>query len=87
MREEYCQSCGMPMGETDEFFGTNSDGTKNGEYCKYCYDQGAFLADCTMEQMIEGCIPHMVDAHNGMTEEQARAMMQEYMPQLKRWKK
>lgn len=87
MREEYCQSCGMPMGVTDEFFGFNADGSKNEEYCKYCYDQGRFLGECTMEQMIEFCIPHMIDADNSMTEEKAREMMKNYMPKLKRWRK
>lgn len=28
MAEKYCQSCAMPMGDTDEMYGTNSDGTK-----------------------------------------------------------
>ena len=87
MREEYCQSCGMPMGETDELYGTNADGKKNEEYCKYCYDKGAFTGECTMEEMIEFCVPHMIDANSGMTEDKARAMMQAYMPNLKRWKK
>lgn len=46
MEEKYCQSCAMPMGETDEMYGTNSDGTKNLDYCKYCYQNGKFTADC-----------------------------------------
>ena len=25
----YCQSCGMPLGDTDDLLGTNADGTKN----------------------------------------------------------
>lgn len=28
MNEKYCQSCGMPMGNTDELYGTNADGKK-----------------------------------------------------------
>lgn len=87
MKEEYCQSCGMPMGATDELYGTEVDGQKSKEYCKYCYNKGAFTGECTMEEMIEICVPHMVDEASGITADKARAMMKEYMPSLKRWKK
>lgn len=85
MEEKYCQSCGMPLG-SDEIYGTNADGGKNEDYCKYCYQKGAFTADCTMEAMIEFCIPHMTSANSGMSEEKAREMMQQYFPTMKRWK-
>lgn len=75
MEEKYCQSCAMPMGDTDEMYGTNSDGTKNDDYCKYCYKEGAFTADISMEEMIEFCVPHMVSANSGMSEDEARNMM------------
>ncbi|ARE89036.1 Putative zinc ribbon domain protein [Clostridium formicaceticum] len=52
MEEKYCQSCAMPMGDTDEMNGTNSDGTKNEDYCKYYYMDGAFTSDISMEEMI-----------------------------------
>lgn len=87
MVEKYCQSCAMPMGDTDEMYGTNSDGTKNDDYCKYCYTEGKFTADISMEEMIEVCVPHMVAANSGMSEDLARNMMREYFPKLKRWKK
>jgi len=28
MEEKYCQSCVMPMGETEENYGTEADGSK-----------------------------------------------------------
>ena len=88
MEEKFCQSCGMPMGETEELYGTEVDGSKSQDYCKYCYDKGAFIGgECSMEQMIEICVPHMSGAHTGMSEEEARKMMQEFFPTLKRWKK
>jgi hypothetical protein len=34
-----CQSCGMPM-HLEEDFGDNLDGTKNYEYCKFCFKNG-----------------------------------------------
>lgn len=53
MEEKYCQSCGMPMGNTEEMYGTEADGGKSKEYCKYCYENGNFVANCSMEEMIE----------------------------------
>ena len=47
---KFCQSCGMPL--TDEVLGTNADGSKNEDYCMYCYRDGKFLQDCTMEEMV-----------------------------------
>ncbi len=37
MNQKFCQCCGMPIGDTDELFGTNADGSKNADYCKYCF--------------------------------------------------
>ena len=85
MEERYCQSCGMPMGETDEMYGTEKDGGKSADYCKYCYANGAFTAPCSMEEMIEICVPPMVENCPGMTENAAREMMRKLFPMLKRW--
>ena len=74
------------MGATTEMYGTNADGSKSGDYCKYCYENGAFTANVTMEEMIGICLPHMTAANPGMSEEQARKMMREFFPMLKRWK-
>ncbi|GMQ61742.1 zinc ribbon domain-containing protein [Vallitalea maricola] len=81
----YCQSCGMPMGESNEMYGTNFDGSKSEDYCKYCFANGEFTEDCTMEQMIESCVPHMVGANKNMSQEEARKIMKEFFPTLKRW--
>lgn len=82
--EKYCQSCAMPMSE--ELFGSNADGSSNGEYCKYCFENGKFTNDVTMEQMIEICVPFMTQGEGAMDEKSARTMMQETFPHLKRWK-
>ena len=50
MDQKFCQSCGMPL--TEDVLGTNADGSKNEDYCMYCYRDGKFLQDCTMEEMI-----------------------------------
>lgn len=49
--------------------------------------KGAFtFPGATMEQMIEVCVPHMLEANPGMTEAQARAMMEGFLPSLSRWR-
>ena len=48
MEQKFCQSCEMPL--TDEIRGTNADGSKNEDYCIYCYKDGKFLQDCTMDE-------------------------------------
>lgn len=85
MQERYCQSCGMPMGETNEFYGTEKDGTRSKDYCKFCYTGGAFTADCTMDEMIDFCVGPMLENSPGMDETTARDIMQKMFPQLKRW--
>ena len=43
----------MPL--NDQVLGTNADGSKNEDYCMYCYIDGKFLQECTMDEMIEHC--------------------------------
>lgn len=86
MEEKYCQSCGMPMGSTAELYGTEADGSRSEDYCKHCYENGAFTTDGSMDEMIEFCVPHMTSGNSGMTENDARNMMKAFFPTLKRWK-
>lgn len=83
----FCQSCGMPMEDTGTF-GTNADGSRNEEYCCYCYQNGAFTDDTiTMEGMIAFNLKF--NEENGYpmgSQEEARQMMQGWFPTLKRWK-
>ena len=84
MEQKYCQSCGMPM--EDSLYGIEKDGTKSDDYCSYCYKDGEFgNPNETMEDMIETCIPFMKES--GMDEKQARKILNNQLPQLKRWKK
>jgi len=86
MEEIYCQSCGMPMEKTDEMYGTEKGGGKSADYCKYCYENGAFTFHGSMEEMIEICVPPMVEHNPGMTQDAARDMMYKFFPMLKRWR-
>ena len=79
-----CQSCGMPMMATEDF-GTNKDGSQNDEYCTYCFQDGEFTWNGTLEEMINkqaGMATQM-----GMSEEDARNMATDNLPKLKRWSK
>ena len=51
MEQKFCQSCGMPI--DDSTFGKETDGSKNEDYCHYCYADGHFTKECTMDEMIE----------------------------------
>ena len=82
--DKICQSCGMPITD-DELLGTNKDGSKNNDYCKYCYVDGEFIDNVTMEEYIEMMIPFSEQA--GMTPEQMRKFCKDVYPTLKRWKK
>ena len=77
----------MPL--TEEILGTNADGSKNEEYCIYCFKDGAFTGDFTMEEMAEFC-SQFVDEFNkntgqNLSKEEYKAMLLQYYPNLKRW--
>ena len=87
---KFCQSCGIPMQAAADF-GTEADGTPSADYCVYCYKDGAFTQECTMEEMILHCARFHEEFRdeNGKsyTYEEAIAGMREFFPMLKRWQK
>ena len=87
MEQKFCQSCGMPL--TADVLGTNADGSKNEEYCIYCYKDSAFTGDFTMEEMAEYCAQFVDDynrhAGQSLSREEYKAMLLQYYPNLKRW--
>jgi len=86
MQEKFCESCGMPMGETDEMYGTESNGSKSADYCKGCYDKGVFTnPNITLEEQIEAVAAVMVNDF-GFSPEDAKEQCKEGIPTLKRWK-
>jgi hypothetical protein len=79
-----CQSCGMLL-KTEEYFGTEKDGSPSEDFCKYCYNKGEFF-EMTMEDMINFCAPTVAE-HDSIDVEEAKKLMGEFFPSLKRWKK
>ena len=51
-KKVFCQSCGMPLAQTADF-GTESNGQAATEYCRYCYQNGAWTQpNITLEETI-----------------------------------
>jgi hypothetical protein len=71
----------MPLSDTKNY-GTDADGSPNQDYCHYCFKNGMFTGDHTVEQMVERCIPLML---HEMSEEDARTKLEKQLPALKRW--
>lgn len=80
-----CQSCGMPL--SDKFFGTEKDGSQTQIYCKFCFQDGAFVQpDLPIEVMVQMSVDNMMSELD-MPEEKARELANEVIPGLKRWKR
>jgi len=81
----FCQSCGMPLQKAADF-GSRQDGVRVNDYCRYCYQGGRFTEPgITRAQMIDKCVGFVV-RQTLMTEEQAKVLMGEVIPTLKRWR-
>jgi hypothetical protein len=81
--ENFCQSCGLPLNDR-ELLGTQKDGSKSTEYCKYCYRNGAFTdPDITVEQMASGIISRL---EGDKTPEDIIETAVSRLHNLKRWK-
>lgn len=79
----FCQSCSMPLDDPD-LWGTEIDGSRNHEYCKYCYQDGQFT---NPELTLEGMKEHMmkvVDNKDLPPDIVERAI--KTLPFLKRWR-
>lgn len=83
MENKICQSCAMPL-TSEDMYATEKDGSKNEDYCKWCYKDGEFLDKCTMEEYIEKCSQFGEQA--GMTNEQMKEYCTKIFPTLERWK-
>lgn len=82
MPEHLCESCGMILTPSD--YGTDTDGKPDDHFCKWCYEQGRYTYETTMETMIEDCAPRLAE-NTGMTCDEAVSLMGAVLPHLKRW--
>ena len=82
MPEHYCQSCGMIL--TPDSYGTDAAGNASDHYCKWCYENGKYTYETTMDAMIEDCAPRLAQS-TGMTRDEAISLMGAVLPQLERW--
>lgn len=84
-----CQSCGMFL-QQDSDKGTERDGSKSEEYCVFCFQQGAFTHDITMEELVEHNLQTLDEWNKSaglqLTEQEARLQLMEFLPTLKRWR-
>jgi len=78
----------MSMRSTADF-GTNTDGTENAEYCRYCFQNGTFTHDVSIDGMLETNLQHLDDWNqetgNSYTVDEARPILREFLSTLKRW--
>ena len=81
----YCQCCSMPIPD-EEMHGTEADGSKSADFCKYCYDHGDFTAKgMSMDEFIEATAPMEAKAL-GVSLDEAVSLMATLLPHLKRWR-
>lgn len=81
----FCQSCGMPL-EKPEDFGTEDSGFRVNDYCRFCFAGGAFTEpDVSMPQMAAKCASIMA-SQGMMSATEARNLMADVLPRLKRWR-
>lgn len=80
----FCQSCSLPLDKI-EMRGTEKDGSKSLEYCKYCYQNGELInPKMTLEEMRQLVITKMEEA------KVPKAIIEKTvtnLPNLKRWRK
>lgn len=79
----FCQSCGMPLNK-EEVKGTEKNGLITDEYCKYCYENGAFKnPEMNLEDMKKNVQNQMkkMQLHENVIQKAVNVL-----PALKRWK-
>ena len=82
---QLCQCCGTPFTVPNMPHGTETDGTENTAYCKWCYDGGQFAYQ-SEDELIEKTAPFLMEA-TGMSQEEAVSFMGVLVPHLQHWQK
>lgn len=84
MPEHYCQSCGMMFTAPGQH-GHEADGSEAEDFCRWCYENGVYTYETSMEEMIEDCAPRMAEAM-GWTVDEAASLLGAVLPTLRRWR-
>jgi hypothetical protein len=82
--EKRCQSCGAIL-RNDFDCGTNADHTLNHEYCHYCFLDGTYQDDCSLDAMLSIAEQVIGDAER-LPATAAAARARRLVPQLARWR-
>jgi hypothetical protein len=80
----FCQSCYTQM-DSDEHFGTESDGSYNRDYCWHCYQNGAFTNPFITLNEMQNHVRHIMERHQQDNASIFHAI--NLLPELKRWYK
>lgn len=84
-----CQSCGMML-QRDSDKGTEQDGRKSEEYCHFCFQEGSFTQNITMEELIEHNLQALDEWNKSvglqLTRQEAKSQLMTFLPTLKRWR-
>lgn len=79
----FCQSCGMPL-NSDKLKGTENNGIKSNDYCKYCYaDSGFKNPEMKLDDMKNAVRMYMEKRQHPSYMIQKAVNI---LPALKRWK-
>ena len=86
MVEKICQSCAMSLNE-ERYFGTNNDGSQNTDYCIFCFKNGDFTYEISMNEMVEKGIDFLkrFGRLNDKNTDGIREMLNVMYSGLKRW--
>ena len=80
-----CQSCGKPTNKQEDL-GTNNDGSRNSEYCSFCFQKGKFTyPNINVDHMID-IYASLMMAMKDIPENEAKEAAKSFIPTLKRWK-
>ncbi|MBK7393498.1 MAG: zinc ribbon domain-containing protein [Chloracidobacterium sp.] len=80
-----CQSCGMPISDDFNNYGTDADGSPVSEYCLFCYTDGGFTNPTqTVDEMVQSSID-FISKEFKMPVEQATQISNDVIRKLKRW--
>ncbi len=80
-----CQSCGMPLGDDPDNWGTEGDLSPAAEYCRFCYQDGNFTRpEQTVDEMVESSVSFMT-SDLGFEKAEAERMSNDVIRGLKRW--